>query len=274
MTGADILASFLEARRHGSAVKFHRPGPMKALSASKISTAPVFDFGHINDPSSTEMWTTKLWDELWDEYLDHPNEVRLPFAEVYYLFRYAGSSTQPSNFNLLHLQQSNAGVALQTWFWQPMAPAPFNVWALAPCERSDAGNYFYNIAENQFDTLELASYAEDARSNWTAAMDATVLLNRRQQIETTASPIGKIAIKANERRERVNLDAILPAVVVRMISRQAEGSDSSRSYGGTKQPHDRRGHWRNYKSGKKVWIRNQRIHGGSEKPRQYRVLNG
>lgn len=37
-------------------------------------------------------------------------------------------------------------------------------------------------------------------------------------------------------------------------------------------PHDRRGHWRTYKaSGKRVWINDQKVNGGSSVPRAYRV---
>lgn len=43
------------------------------------------------------------------------------------------------------------------------------------------------------------------------------------------------------------------------------GTGSSRS------PHERIGHWRNYRSGKRVWVRDCKIHGGSYVPRNYRV---
>lgn len=37
-------------------------------------------------------------------------------------------------------------------------------------------------------------------------------------------------------------------------------------------PHDRRGHWRTYKaSGRRVWIKDQRILGGSSVPRHYAI---
>ena len=45
--------------------------------------------------------------------------------------------------------------------------------------------------------------------------------------------------------------------------------------GGTaKSPHNRQGHWRTYRSGKKVWIRDCAIHGGSDKSRNYAVYKG
>lgn len=42
--------------------------------------------------------------------------------------------------------------------------------------------------------------------------------------------------------------------------------------GSSKSPHNRRGHWRRYRSGKEVWIQDCTIHGGSKGGRDYAVL--
>jgi len=41
--------------------------------------------------------------------------------------------------------------------------------------------------------------------------------------------------------------------------------------GSSRSPHNRRGHWRHYRSGKKVWIADCAIHGGSKGVRNYVV---
>lgn len=43
--------------------------------------------------------------------------------------------------------------------------------------------------------------------------------------------------------------------------------------GASKTPHNRRGHWRHYRSGKKVWIADCAIHGGSKAARDYAIRN-
>lgn len=42
--------------------------------------------------------------------------------------------------------------------------------------------------------------------------------------------------------------------------------------GASRAPHNRRGHWRHYRSGKKVWIADCAIHGGSKAARDYAIL--
>ena len=274
MTGAEILASYLEARRHGSAVKFHRPRSVESLSATKLCAAPVFDFGHLDDPGSADRWTSELWSDLGNEYLDDPHNIELPYSEVYYIFRFARREGFSPFVVLIHLLKCGAGASSKMCYWQPTAPEPRNRWLLAPCEMTSSYGHTFNVVTSRFDDSKLEGHLKAAQTMWAAAMHATVLLNRRQQVETTTGDIGSIVIKANERRQRVKLDPIMPAIVVRIIPRDPEAIGHSMGGGWTNQPHDRRGHWRNYRSGKKVWIRDQHIHGGSRRPRDYRVLHG
>jgi hypothetical protein len=270
MTGADILASYLEARRHGTAVKFHRPGSSMKLPATKIAAAPLFDFGHIDDDKSEEEWSMETRDSFSKDLMNPGSSINLPYEEIYYLFRYFATDTYDAYCKLLHLRVGDVGFSVKTWIML----YPSNKWALAPCETGAAGNTLFNIETKRFDPDVLEKFSASSQRDCVIAMFATTLLNRPEQIETSIGEIGVIAAKANERRNRVKLDSIRPPIIVRTNRYRTEKSGGGSGCGSSKRPHNRRGHWRMYKSGMKVWVRDHAIRGGSQKPRDYRVVNG
>jgi len=88
--------------------------------------------------------------------------------------------------------------------------------------------------------------------------------NERETVETEQLRI----LNAGRARAKNNPLPPLPEFI-RVSNEPRRVSERSEPTGITKQPHDRRGHYRTYRSGKQVWVRSCRIHGGSEEPRIY-----
>lgn len=83
----------------------------------------------------------------------------------------------------------------------------------------------------------------------------------------------KTLVPSKEKDEvtRTRRNAKTKRLEVIKISDKKYISEKKEYQGGTKSPHSRRGHWRHYKSGKKVWIEKMDVKGGSEEDRRYTV---
>ncbi len=63
----------------------------------------------------------------------------------------------------------------------------------------------------------------------------------------------------------------LPAYTVIRIGEPVSRGSSRTGAGGERCPHDRRGHFRHYKSGRVRWVNAAKIKGGASAPREYRI---
>jgi hypothetical protein len=61
-------------------------------------------------------------------------------------------------------------------------------------------------------------------------------------------------------------------IVILNPAKVRHAHENNVSIGSTKKPHARRGHWRCLKSGRSVWVRNSKIHGGVEGDILYEVI--
>lgn len=80
--------------------------------------------------------------------------------------------------------------------------------------------------------------------------------------------------RLNAKRAKKQAKKLPPYIVVTQTRRVVEGAalPSVAGAGHTVCAHNRRGHWRTYRAtGRKVWVRDCAIHGGTIVPRDYRV---
>lgn len=76
----------------------------------------------------------------------------------------------------------------------------------------------------------------------------------------------------NDRRERQGKRPLPPFITINHTPRPETIGQEGEGGGWTQRPHHRRGHWRTYKrTGKRVWVRDHAIHGGTDTPRHYLV---
>lgn len=102
--------------------------------------------------------------------------------------------------------------------------------------------------------------------------DACVWLINRQTDRMLEEPRCLIAANRSRAKSKRSLQPLPGFITIRpqVIRDGYVGSGVCEAR--AKSPHDRRGHWRTYRTGNRVWIRNSAIHGGSYVPRDYRVL--
>lgn len=77
--------------------------------------------------------------------------------------------------------------------------------------------------------------------------------------------------RLNAKRTKAGIKRLAPFIVVG--AQRPEPAQENQGGGGWQQPpHKRRGHWRNLKSGKQIWINDYSVHGGGDTGRFYRVV--
>lgn len=86
----------------------------------------------------------------------------------------------------------------------------------------------------------------------------------------TVEPAALTAINVGRAKSKKALKP-LPAFITIENKPAADRGEPSGHSGVAKLPHNRRGHWRNLRSGKRVWVRDCAIHGGSDVGRNYVV---
>ena len=145
--------------------------------------------------------------------------------------------------------------------------------------------------EKQGNSLKLATYKRgDGKDAWSGKVyqftHTTHLVAELNTIEKKC--LGKVFEVLDTINQPVELADVPPSLLIRrklarggvtsrasrfisVTSKRAQFKGASIS-GSLKSPHDRRGHWRTYRSGKSIWIKDCHIHGGANVGRSYSVL--
>jgi hypothetical protein len=269
----DTIATFVEAARKGQVTRLDTDTTGHPIRIDIDLAIPSFDFGHINDPQHRDYWGGPLWDSLEREWLTEPAVVRLPFPECAFLFHYTESAAQYESVNLIHARQDDNGtIETQCYFWQPGAPGAMSNWAEAPVAAFTVRNQFrLHTIRGRFSQARMISYKIDAASNGRIVSQGSLLLNRRVDREPVQSRAHDLM---NYNRIMASRVAVPRTIRIKVREQREALQHTSREgigMGGTKAAHERRGYWRQYRSGRRGWVRNCSIHGGSPIPRDYRV---
>lgn len=95
-----------------------------------------------------------------------------------------------------------------------------------------------------------------------------IQINEGRRVESEPSRLS--AINRGRSKSKQGLSVIPPFITIKP-RRVAEEVEVVEPTGIIRSPHSRRGHYRNLKSGKRVWVRDCRINGGAGQPRHYVV---
>jgi len=94
-----------------------------------------------------------------------------------------------------------------------------------------------------------------------------------EQIRSVAGELGKVAVIINQKRAGDKRKPIQAPRILSLSRIVDYDNDSVSGFGAPRSPHDRRGHWRRYQSGKVIWISDMKIHGGSVNAPLYEVVS-
>lgn len=161
------------------------------------------------------------------------------------------------------------------------------------CYRSDVANLVSNhfiYFEREAQVMKLGVYERfDTKDSWTGKVhefndrfkfESDLYPVERKYIQQAlevlaiiSKPVEQIPCKPNFLTRRKLSKGGVPPRILNFINvlptRTVQRAPIAG--GAAKSPHNRQGHWRTYKSGQKVWIRDCAIHGGSQKARNYAV---
>lgn len=243
---------------------------------------PSFDFGFIFDPAHSSFIGTEVCNDLWAQASDlvSENRMRLPFRECAFLFRYRETFNRYETVNLVHLRDDGESIWGDTYFQQAIDHPAKSRWTKTPFQfvlHPGLG------VEMNFDPMVRLSpsweheYRLDLRSKYTEVLYAALLLGtRRASIEEEEIADAMPLIAANSVKPDGDDPKPLPATrIIKVNLPKLVATTRSRTVGtgSEKRPHERRGHYRSLQSGKQVWVNACKIHGGSDAPPKYSVLN-
>ncbi len=277
----NLISSFYETLRKGQALtvteqRGFNTGVAK-LPPTRMDSMPTFDCGHLNDPGHPDCWPKALYDELWNEYVE-AGDLALPFNQCVFVFRWRETAVQYETINYYLVEREGDGILLRTFFRHPhntglLAQLTRNAASLfvntkAQSSREQMVTTFYARRSNFTDASQ-ANFVQDLRAAFTAVVGAVLLMNRRRVIREEVTEPAMAAVNAG--RVKAKLAPIPAPIRVKLGTTVLRMIGDHDGEGGTRSPHDRRGHWRNYKSGKRTWVRDCKIHGGSDEGREYVV---
>lgn len=271
---ANLVTSFYEALRKGQAVAINGQRGHKMLieklPPKRLDALPTFDFGHLNDPSHADVWPKSLYDDLWQEYAES-NRLHLPFDRSIFIFHWQETDAAFATINYYVVEREGVGIRLTNYFRHPHETglkAQLTRGA-ASIFVTDTMQYDFHASAGRFDEAARESAAEDLRAAFSAVVAAVGLINRRQIVREHVVEPTMAAV--NEGRSKAKLSPLLPPVRVKLGDAVIRSTGSHTGDGSPRLPHNRRGHWRNLRSGKRVWVRDCAIHGGSDVGRNYVV---
>lgn len=257
-----------------------KAAPIEPLFRRYDWAIPSFEFGFIFDPADPSFVGNEVCNDLWAEASDllSRNEMRLPFSECAFLFRYRETVNRYETVNLVHLRDDGEAIWGDTYFQQAIDHPSKSKWTKTPFQFVLHPTL---SVEMNFDPMVRLSpsweqeYRLDLRSKYTEALYAALLLgSRRNSVEEAVAdnvdPIEHAAPKGDNR------DLGPPATRIIEVNQSmlvAAARSKRVGIGSERRPHERRGHYRNLQSGKKVWVNACKIHGGSETRPNYSVIN-
>lgn len=278
------FSDFVHAAGQGKVMK------VAAALDRKMKTAPIepvyrrydwampsFDFGFIFDPADPSFVGENVCNDLWREASEllSGNEMRMPFPECAFLFRYRETGDRYETVNLVHIRDDGEAIWGDTYFQQDADSPTKSKWTKTPFQfvlHPGLG------VEANFDPLVRLTpfweneYRIDLRSKYSEVLYAALMLSaHRAHLEDDGS--NTVALMAGS--EGHDLSHLPPTRIIKVNRPGLIAAARARSSGtgAEKRPHERRGHYRNLQSGKKVWVNACKIHGGQDAPPKYSVLN-
>ena len=288
-----LVRSFAQAKEHGWINRFTKQArggfEVVATGAETYHWAklPVFDFGHLQDPTSPDFLGQSFTGSITDECFKLANsllnsgEFHLPFSECIYIIRYYETSHGFETIHLLHLPEEDGEISCDTYFRQPKIQSRAKRrWGVCPFQftlvngdgRAEKGYLSKHYDERvDFDPECWSSVQQDLLGKSTDMAVATLLLRQPAGAVTTAAVHGDLnPPQLNEQDVKEPAFGVKTVAVnrVRLMS-HLRGLTFDRS---AKAPHERRGHYRTLRSGRIVPVKSSKIHGGSDEASVYNVV--
>jgi hypothetical protein len=277
----DLFAEFAEAARHGvkRILTVHGMDDKEGITLGdappmRVETVPIFDMGFLRDLSTKRALDLDVYNALSKEGEEalQAGSFRLPFPECWFVIWFSDADGERyDTVNLLHaMETGDGGVHVVIYFRCFGAPGVMGKWTQAPIQTRSERDGFVSVTETRFSSEHW--YAErkmDAEVALNNVLVSTLLIAKHP--DPPESTPSDFLATVNRGRVRGKL-APLPAVRIIDLTRYNYPSNAlAGGGGGTVRPHDRRAHRRLLKSGRDVFVRSSKIHGGSGTPPQYTV---
>jgi hypothetical protein len=280
------FADFVEEMRQGMALRVSSNQHHAKVEVTPVPreytrynwAIPSFDFGHLYDPKSSASIGLERWNSEWQpvtELLEN-EQFRLPFDECAFIFRYGETLLKYATTNIVHVyHDEDRSIVGHTWFQQEVNDAVKQRWTMMPFQfvvhQGSPPSVEINFSTPRLTSDVEADYREDCKAKYTEVLIATLLMSTNAahegQDERTAQRIAQV----NRGREFGKLPPLPMTRFIHIDKTVITRAATATCIGSPKRPHDRRGHYRTLRSGKRVEVSPSKIHGGSEVAPCYRV---
>lgn len=258
-----------------------KAAPVEPIYRQYDWAMPSFDFGFIFDPADPSFIGVDTCNDLWAEASERlsENTMRMPFAECAFLFRYRETGNRDETVNLVHVRDDGEAIWGDTFFQQAIDHPTKSKWTKTPFQfvlHPGQGVEFNFDPMVRLTPFWENEYRLDLRAKYSEVLYAALLLiSHRAQVEEDASDALAPIETANHGSVRDDPKPI-PATRIIRVNRQGLIAATRARRSGTaieRRPHERRGHYRQLRTGKQVWVNSCKIHGGSDVPPKYDIVN-
>ena len=273
MSCADIAHNFNINMSKGPAYRLSRLTTVRHKLDNYRQTwfdGPFIDFGYISDKKARTPHISDSidWKKLNDDasVLQQKNELNLPYEDCAFIYRSTVAElVQKQYINLVMMKTLTTGIHGIIFGRIFGESPPHDHWMLLPVE------FFLEFGR---DDIQLTPNGDISSADWAITMagaqataeDVRATLMILDQRGPTIEVESTQNLDAKTRKyNRATKSRQAPIVkVIRIVKpNHAPTASSAPVPGFSKAPHNRRGHYRRYRSGKKVWVRPAEIKGGS-----------
>jgi hypothetical protein len=237
---------------------------------------PSFDLGHLFDPNSPyqcdENQLTCIDNEVGR--IARVGKITIPFNDCAFIERFSQSKDNSAGVRIIRAKRTGEKVVgeeyLYTYFGGEVGaswikqPGDFVVSPEGYVEIRVDGEYFRESDKECVDSrIDIISEAS------ASLLRGIVLLSLGETSTMHCEHLARVNKKRSLNKQR----PLPPTIKVRLGAVRVQGGESARGSGSSKQPHNRRGHYRKLASGKIVFVSGSRINGGTDKARSYKVVS-
>jgi len=239
-------------------------------------SVPSFDFGHLFDPNSPdkcdEEQLTCINNEL--ERIARFGKITLPFNDCAFIARFSESEDSSAGVRLIRAKRIGENVVGEDYIYKHFEGEVGTSWLKQPGDFVISPGGHVKIRMDSEYVTESDKKCVDSRFDVISESSGSLLLGivllsigEKSTIDCESSA------HVNKKRSLNKLRPLPPTIKVRLGAVRVQGGESARGSGSSKQPHNRRGHYRKLASGKIVFVSGSRINGGTEKTRSYKVVS-
>lgn len=237
---------------------------------------PSFDFGHLFDPNSPDRCDGEQLTSIDNEVgrISRAGKFTLPFNDCVFIEQFYQSEDNSAGVRIIRAKITGENIVGEEYIYTYFAGEVGTSWLKQPGDFVVSPDGYVEIRMdseyfNESDKECVDSRFDIINESSGSLLRGIVLLS----IGETSTINCEHLTRLNKKRS-LNKQRPLPATIkVRLGAARVQGGEAVRGSGSTKQPHNRRGHYRKLASGKIIFVNGSRINGGTDKTRSYKVVS-